>query len=275
MNDLLFEPCAGRNAIQQAVFGITLTEELSEDRLAAIADVEKFVELPRVDLQHENALTIRLGGDPNAPPNFQRDKTTKIVRVERKQFDPSGDPLWLLSVDAKSISVSCLSYTRWIDVKPKAICFLEEAVQSLVPPRLSVHSLLCNIVDEFWWLGSGDINGGKLLNADSEYISMKPVVQGAGLFHTYSGWYEKDEVEMQRLVRLHVDAVPASVMQSRPHADAGVRIDNFVQTFISRGDDKSLTDHMNNVFERAHDRNKEIVNSILLDEVKAQIGLEL
>jgi uncharacterized protein (TIGR04255 family) len=254
------------------VFGVALTEELSEESLRKVANESLFASLPRVDTEWEETFSVDLKS-AQAEPRFQRGALKVLSKVERKRFSPSGELEWVLVVRRDSISAICFEYTRWRHVKPEAMQLLEEAFKALVPPRLKLGSLVCNIVDEFWWVNGDQPVGASLINRASDYVSAQAIRDQEALFHSYCGWYEDTSEREKRLVRTHIDALPASGMQSRPEGRFGVRIDNFIQTFLPPRISGSESDFMDRVFEQSHSRNLEVMRSILTSAAQDMIGM--
>lgn len=269
-----FQPCGSVNAIQQAVFGFTVDAPIEQDRLKALADPSAIPDYPRVEKVFENEFTVAFESDERAP-KFIESAKANLNKVERVRFSTSGDPSWALIVEEDRFAVTTFTYSSWEKDRPFAVKTLDNIRKTLSPTKCKLGSIVCNITDEFWWTGDSQMDGRLLINEESDFVAKQSLISGSPLFHSYSGWFEEVPGSGQaRLSRLHIDAVPASMMQSQPQGAFGIKIDHFVQTFFNESQPMSSPRGFYDVLlESAHARNLDVMRSILTKEALNSIGM--
>lgn len=273
MSDFKFQKCGVKNAIQQAIYGVAFQDVMDEETLSTFTNPNIISDLPRIDKHIGSDVTISVD---ETGAQFTAPSASTLSRVERKVFDSSGNLRWMFVADNNRILVSCFQYNGWAETKPFATKIILEAFESANLMLKRPHSVVCNIIDEFWWLDSKSVmSGQQLIDGSSPFVASHGLSTIAGYFHSYSGWFERDDEARQRLVRIHIDGAPANMMQSTPPAGArpdGVKIDNFIQTYLD-SNDAPLSKRLEIIFDQAHDRNLQLMRSVLTAPAKQSIGL--
>ncbi len=200
---------------------------------------------------------------------------------------PNGEAAWLLRVGGGNlVEVECRHYTRWDKVWRKAYAFMRHALlvlnQDRKPP-IEVGNATLNVTDRFACVDV-DADRSELLQRSeliAEIAFKKSDGAVAPLFHSNVGWFEtlgEDHV----LNTLHVYGrydqrfdpnqkktrpMPFVVVehQQQLRQQEGIQLNDALENSLIGID---------NVMQTLHLRNKEILNRVLVDEMRKKIGLQ-
>ncbi len=191
---------------------------------------------------------------------------------------PDGTPAWQLRFEAQSVTVVCGRYTRWDKVWSVAQSLLKRALTAIVDAASLAETKMVGIklqvadkfeVPEEYWSPDGP------LGRDSGYLP--PMVFGVGpIWHNNTGWFE--QYEAGPILHLLNSASVRNV------DDPSVPLISLTVTHlqearllnpISISPAESSFNAVEAIMSHFHSSNKALISSMLVDEMRTRIGLQM
>ncbi|SEJ57233.1 TIGR04255 family protein [Pseudomonas linyingensis] len=272
----IFEPIKTAHAVAEVIFFFEFSELLissrkkMDDLKAGMVDL-----LP--DAKEQKSVQISLGDDEAASVQHSADA------IQFSKQSPAGELQWLARVVGPTLSVHCVDYSRWAPVKTQFLAILECALNSLgIKDGFSGVGL--KVIDRFRYNESaGAYDLARLVDPESKYVS-RHVFDSGHRWHFYSGWYERDAVDLEGvevLSQLNLDssfvAISDGVLQNFVTFDhtlalKNVEMGNGVLVALEGG--SSAVDVISKVFDNLHEVNKSIIRDVLSKEVADRMNLK-
>lgn len=268
----LFIPLYEKHAIQEVVLTALLDRELDEKAIEAVQhEHPKFrAELPKVD--RPNILEVMVGpSSPIVTPSLRRRP------LSFTSFKRDGTIDWRLHLEDRRIAVNCLTYTRWEDVSGRAFTLMRHVANALRQRQTTIVQTGLQYIDIFKWREKTDkYDLGLLIRPDSPYMpSIVWEHRHRPLWHLHHGVIYPDDkltAKGKTLHRVHCDAV----LESGSHI---VKIDSLITLDYSQplGLREAIFDrdhgHVANSYGELHGRHKQMLLSILNNDMADRIGL--
>ncbi|MBX7496314.1 TIGR04255 family protein [Qipengyuania sp. 6B39] len=204
-------------------------------------------------------------GEEAAPP-------PPVAPVAFQSFKRDGSIDWQLKIEGNSVSVNCLSYSRWNVVSRQAKNLLEKLLGLVLDQDNKMQSVTLQYIDTFVWSGDeSEYDVEALFNRNSGFFPDKFRPSGK-LWHFHQGEFagcEGSNLPQRILQRIHLDAV---VLEGRPI----VRVDTTLRAEFSGGVEGSIeavrsTTHQ--TLELLHSKNKELLSLVITDDLQQRISL--
>lgn len=265
-----FQPANEQHAIVEVVFQLGLQRPLNP------GEVERLVgahgrwkaDLPRIN--RVGTFQFVIGNTPGVMP------ITPSGGVSFEAVKKDGTIEWRLKAEENTLTVNCLSYTRWNDIWTKSRDFLQQSCETILVADNAVRTYSLQYIDMFKWEGDPiryDLS--ELLRSDSELVPSGLFKRGA-LWHCFQGWYQDVEGKQsgRLLIRPHLDSV---------EMDGGqfvVKLDTFLsyESEAPHGMGQDLFGgtpaHIDAIFDWLHDSAKGLLRDYITDAMRERIGLD-
>ncbi len=259
---------AESNAIEVANFCVYLDSPIDH------ADNRRFDESYENDIKNlypaissPDMLHIRIG-------NQRQDSssTTPVPVKQLSHYRSDGRPDWTGSFGENRILVSCHFYDSWESVWPAAKKRLG-LLLGCVDQYKNIFSIDYSVTDTFNAKSIDKSLVPSNLFKDNEFIAKYILESKDSRWDFSQGWFENPTTQDQILMRIEGqggienDVVIASIVNlysQRP----GTRI--AVKDLLDSADGSSVIDQ---VFERFHDQNKDLLRKLLVDGLLNRMGL--
>jgi len=275
---MAFAPNNKNNAISEVAFVISLGGQPEESQIQAFTDkytIEWGEDLP---IKEEvRGQRIQMGPDMSAGPQLLESQLDG-ARFRTLQRDGTLD--WQVGIEDTLVKVNCGSYSRWDNVWPTALSYLKQVSAAFISPATPVVSFGLQYIDEFIWTGDiGAYDASEVFDSASEFF-LSHMNREGHLWHLHQGWFVSNNLPEpgRRLERLHIDALEQGPVKRFPtKIDTMLRHDlaeargSFAEVFNSI-EGNILVER---IFISLHQRNKEILKSLLTTEMAKRIGLDV
>lgn len=265
------KPINGVNAIEAAGIVVSFSRKLNQneiDRLLGLESVLK-VELPVFSKLQGFGVTVE-----NNQVTAQSSEFKGVVL--QKLGDSVGKIDWILQVTEDNLQVTCGKYTRWANVLPKSLEYIQAVFKFLELDTLSIASVGCQFIDKFVYEVTPDTYMlSDVFNADSQFLPLR-VKSSGNLWHVHQGWFEtiKDFPENKALNQLNLTS---SLLNEKLTAV----IDHITQIILEKpisvkslmGNNGQYITLMDSLLASTHDSNKEILKKLLSKHKITEIGL--
>jgi uncharacterized protein (TIGR04255 family) len=267
---LPFAPLGERHAVAEVVFVVQITPAITQADRASLKNEHARWEthLPRLVEPPTVALHVSSSGEQPPPPPIQP--------LEFVRYKADGKVDWRLHIDAETIVVNCLAYTRWQHIWTHARALFAH-VSDVLPETAVIASASLQYINLFSWNGpTEDYDSRVLLNEQSPCVP--PSVFGRGpLWHLHQGWFSPivEPLAGRMLDRMHIDAIPDQ------HGGHLVKFENLLR-FDFDGDSAvrrlraafSIAPTLiDTTFERLHALARESLGNYLTTDVQRTINL--
>lgn len=261
---MVFNPASGNHAIAEVVFGLSFSRPFAPPEIERVAKSHSRWkdELPRLN---------RMGGmpfmlsEPTWPQNLQLGGGISFERIK-----PDGSLDWRLLVDQNNIFVNCLSYTRWVEVWPRAKKYIEEVIEVASAGDALIVSATLQYIDMFIWSASPEEYDARLLMREGDYVP--PAVFSRGhLWHLYQGWFEPAQTG-RILERVHIDAVEQDGVL--PVVKFDIYMQDQLGTFYTPSEAIN-GGWLEATFDGMHQKNKRLLESFITPEMATRIDLNV
>lgn len=267
-------PIATTNAIEAAAFAIVFAREFEESEVEALLSLELSLKdvLPKFD--KTSAVTLSVTGDAPA------EQTQKLSGVLMQHFQQNGKPDWVLRASENRIVANCLNYDSWGNVWPQARHILLKALQCVDSQTNGVVNTIHQVVDKFIYDEQPTpYSIEDVFNPDSKFLTPHAKESGE-LWHVFQGWFENVEPLADNDQKiLHVLKLSSAL----GNENIAATIDHTLQSNFSEplavkkliGEQDGNIDEaiINGLFKRMHDKNAELLRSVLSAGQLKAIGL--
>lgn len=196
-------------------------------------------------------------------------QTDGISGITLQRIGSDGTPEYVFSMQDNQLAFTCNKYTRWKEISPIAIDFLNQ-FSSLVCPVPGIAVIALQYVDEFLVTGSlTEYRSSILFNTNTKRLPAT-IFNEIGFWHNHAGWFEKNKSGERVLNNLNVSYYP-----QQPDKNA-VQIVSAHKEILNTPllEHNALRDLMTNSFETLHGMNKEMFKEFLNKETLNSIGLD-
>ncbi len=194
--------------------------------------------------------------------------TDGISGITLQRMGADGIPEYVFSMQDNQLAFTCNKYTRWKEISPKAIDFLNQ-FSSFVCPVPGIAVIALQYVDEFLVTGNlPEYRSSILFNAKSARLPAT-IFNGSDFWHNHAGWFDTNQNEERVLNNLNVSYYP-----QQPDKNA-VQIVSAHKEILKTPllEHNALRGLMTNSFKTLHDMNKEMFKEFLNRQTLDSIGL--
>ena len=187
-------------------------------------------------------------------------------------YKSDGSLDWRLRVDENGIFVNCLSYTRWIEVWPKAYSVLRK-VSDFINGEVFIASVILQYVDIFNWSGNiSEYRLSDLLNTDSKRIP-DAIFDEAHLWHLHQGRFLNLPDNNGRILE-RVDFDGLEDENSSPIVKMDILLQHqFKVELAHQINNLGNEEVIGGLFEALHNMQKQIAMDFLSSDMCGRIGL--
>lgn len=263
------QPAAGHNAIEAAVFSVTLHTPPSPEAVARIRTAlnEFAEELPGEQGPQPPGIYFSMGN--NMPPFGD------VLRFVSK---PDGTHRWRVQLTANQLQVACFDYSRFADVWQRALGYLRPMLTAA-----GVESLVAEVshqyVDKFLYpvgMTVDQYNLDELFQPGTPYLT--PQVRESGLlWHVFQGWFEKDTGRDRVLHQINISNTELGaqhygcIIDHRCVKQAALAL---MPTATAMADNAEATNCLlDTVMRELHSHHMHVVGRLLSREKQKQIGM--
>lgn len=257
------------HAIEVANFGVNLGLAIDN------ADVRRFDEsmaklrelFPAID--SPEVFQFAVG---NAPPGQFRAPPPVPVR-KLVYFANDGQPVWEGFFGENRILVSCRRYTGWEEVWPEAKVRMD-ALLGCIDQYKPIQSVDYSVTDTFSATKAEEALIAPNIFKPNNFVSAQILGTGDPRWDFSQGWFDNLQDNDQVLVRVESrsgiqnDLVVTSISNLHSQRFGAV---NGVGELLQTGQNGSRADQ---IFDDFHDRNKDLLRSLLVDELLIRMRLK-
>lgn len=199
---------------------------------------------------------------------FDVNQSDGINGITLQRVGIDGIPEYIFSMQDNQIAFTCNKYTRWKEISPIAIDFLNQ-FSSFVCPVPGIAVIALQYVDEFLVTGNlPEYRSSILFNTKTKRLPTT-IFDGSDFWHNHAGWFETNENKERILNNLNISYHP-----QQPDRNA-VQIVTAHKEILKTPilDHSALRNLMTSSFESLHTMNKEMFKEFLNTETLNSIGL--
>ena len=181
-----------------------------------------------------------------------------------------------ITILSSQVSLQTIRYVRWAQFRAALDKYLIPTVADF-SASVSIAASQLDYIDRFWWTGTWvDFEASALLNMRSDLFAHRPGATNEQ-WHSHSGWFQRLEPGIRRLVNVNIDVVSAQVSNvSEPRPSVGILTSMRDATEPSPPqitpsgipDDRLLS-----FLDRQHVDLKGLLRDLLVQEMTKKIGL--
>lgn len=240
------------------------------------ADVRRFDERTDVlqrlfpAINSPDMFQIALGGPP--PGNLRPPPPVPVK--ELTFFSNYGKPEWVGSFGESRVVVSCRKYTKWEEIWPSAKARLDALLQCIDPYK-PVHSVDYSVTDTFSAMKSDAVLISPNIFKENNFVAKQILDSTDPRWDFSQGWFDNLDDNDQILVRIdgrsgvQNDLVVASIGNLHSQRfGTGIGVGELL---VAKDDEASRADH---IFDSFHDKNKDLLKSLLVDDLLVRMRLK-
>lgn len=199
------------------------------------------------------------------PPQF----TARNGGFDLQRFDATGKVIWVASIRPEFISVNCIAYDRWKNVKPQALAILQPFVETAMAMGAKINAIGLQYQDAFRLLdGASPAVTGQLFRKNSKYLPMHLFDQPS-FWHCHQGWFSKAPDERRELNNVATEVAEVNGTHfariGGQHRMFAILVDGLTPKPIASGE-------IDQILQCLHDENISVINGILSDGALKAIG---
>ena len=187
---------------------------------------------------------------------------TKNVRVLLR--DDNSKPSWEVSVNKNQIVVRCFSCNNWKFIFPKALGFIQSAIDILESSSRNISSLSIQCVDKFTQSNVIEYTQFDIFKNNTEYLTQKSRDVGK-LWHVHQGWFDKDSNDSKILNILNIGTIE--------NENSLITAIDHLSQYLLKIPKPLLEKDLNKIFCELHDNNKSLIRDLLNEKQIKAIGL--
>lgn len=264
-----FEPVHSAHAIDQVAMAVNFDRDLTDEALRAAREViGKPEELPgRTELR---GLSFQIGPTPTASRSV-------IAGYGFTKVLPDGFLESELHIQRSAVTFRTLFYTRWANIWGQAKRYFDAVLPVYLQSGSRLSQVSLNYVDKFISPALvEECRPGDILKRDSPFLCSN-IFGSNDLWHCHSGRFERRDNRTKRLVTVNVDFISETVREQdrRAVSIASVIADLFNQATYEPLDldPKDAARTIDACFQGLHAADKEVLRSIITDEMSRRIAL--
>lgn len=260
-------PYAGDNAIQNAVFALEWSNELSPRKMleiqGSLGSMSKALGFTKSQIQ--NLLTINLSDAPSVVSGG----AGEIGGIVFERSNALGNPVRTLNISRPQCLGIAHEYSRWNNVWKEIRTYFEAVVELIDVP---INAIGLQYTDLFTWKGAPeDLMLNEVFNQGSLYIPPH-AFSLTTLWHSHHGYFVDNPDNPYRLL----NNVNLNVLDN-----GGVKSIQIVTSHKAilrepcwyKKDENHLMDLIDNTQSQLHAANKDILKDLLTEQVRQKIGL--
>jgi uncharacterized protein (TIGR04255 family) len=185
MSDFL--PAGGNNAIDNIAFVVQMARPFYEREAQALLSLSAALGdfFPKIEPLQAVEFVLP------APNSMAQQHNTKSSGVLLSKFDDGGRLVWSLRVHNNQIAVTCSQYTRWNEVWPQSLKFIQCVSNVIEQTDNYVSALALQVIDRFEakTLNENEYSIDEVFSTHSPYLTNQARKSGAQ-WHVYQGWFK-------------------------------------------------------------------------------------
>ena len=274
MNEYI--PYSEKHSIQETQVALHSHHEFNQQdivsaRSAVEADLKEI--LPRSAEIHGGTVQVEL--NPADAQMRQNPIPAKLVGFQFSKVRGDGKPAHLLELSGNVVSVNILDYEGWDKFRTESVKYITTVLHSLNLATNPVMAFGLRFIDRYTFSGeSSEAKAALLFKSNNEYITRQCFGAGS-LWHCHTGWFD-DRGRAGRVLN-HFNVASGLLDQA-----STVTIDHQATLHLTspRQSPPALlippegSLGLCTALDALHDKNKDILKTILLSEMLKRIGLE-
>jgi uncharacterized protein (TIGR04255 family) len=197
--------------------------------------------------------------------------------IEFSFVRPDATPIWTLRILGRQVIVECTRYTRWDKIWPRARGYIADALTLTLQAKKDAKLISFQIsYQDRFHPNSDEIDYTTLLKS-SPFLSSF-LKESGRMWHQHLGWFDSFE-QTAVLNNLNIDVQSSNLEEWKTQGRGNISVSishlqelkaasTDVEAFIS-----SQSVNIDAVANRMRIRNKEIMESLLVEEMQGQISL--
>ena len=267
-------PIRDENAIDEIAFVILFDKELDGNILAKLEDMRDELSADLPDFNVLSAIQV-----PVDPQNISSpvSKPSGILFSKKSEVDENRFE-WSLRAERNRVVVACSEYTKWKEIKEKALVLLSTASEKCSLETNPIVEIVYQCVDKFIFEGElEEYQVGEVFNIDAAFLTQNVVENNRYAWHVHQGWFSEHE-DMVALNNLNLN----SHMQDDPQLHE-TEIIHFARIRKADGTDINDRDilvgdggqigYLEKAMETSHELNKEVLRNLLSENMLTVIGI--
>lgn len=255
-------PCKAENAIKVVAFLFVFSRSFSVGEIEAIKSLHEGDRDEMPVINDIRSVKIQVGNQPA----FNQAVPSEVVGITFSKITPSAKVLWSFTIQDNICIIRCEDYTRWDEVYSQAVSYIQRFIA-----RNDENNILETIGLEYLDQFKIDSNvtdwSKELFRENSKYIP-KYIIDINDYWHSHTGFFRDGLSSSNKILnRLNIDYV----------YESGRVINMLMQHHLNvLGDSVEIInlERIKSLFEELHDLNKEMLCSLLTNDVLSLIKLE-
>ncbi len=258
--DKAYQPVAGSNAIDAALFILVLDSPLTKPEMVMLKEtIQEAFPQDFPSCQDINVTFISIGAQKPSPP---------IPGFIYRDYSRSGKIAWEVKAENNAITIRCGDYSRWKEVANKARSIIDVLLGKI--PKKTVIKIIHTCVDRIIFRGAVDeYNFKHIFNEKSQYLNSASSKRQPP-WHLHQGFfqhYENTDLSGKWLDVLNITTA------LRPEG-----IDTFIEqvnelTFKTSIACSILKNKYMEIFIAMHNNNKSVIGDVLSKKLCKMIKL--
>lgn len=266
-----FVPINDDHAVQSVVFSVLCDRPLSQQTIAHVQINHSRWQPDLPAMQTPQMFGIEIGGG-GAP------RQVNGSGVEFSYLRPDGTPAWQLRFQGPIIEIECTRYTRWDRIWQQARRHLETAlavvVEGSIDADVKIFGATLQYVDRF---STADANYdlSSLFN-QNEYMPSR-IFEHRDVWHFHQGWFDYSNELGPVLNNLNLDA-----RYEPPENKSQIFVNilhlqqlRYTEQLSIATFQTEMSKRLDAMMQSLHNKNKEVVGSLLDKNMGSKIGLSL
>ncbi len=257
------------NAIKGVAFAIEFTDPINDKQLDELIKIYNSDEslnklLPR--FQEAEQVVVQVSGPSQ---NSQKPTRSGVMFDSIKE---NGEVNWAVVPSGLNLVIQCNDYSRWDEVWGKA----KEYIYKLSPAlkECTVKRVGLEYMDKFFILDKEMGWADKLFKKESDFIA-RNIFKIDDLWHSHHGFFEKNSNNEQTLTRINIDHVSDSqnkdnleefCVEIRTHHSTSINTVPLKEICATNALEEEMLSH--------HQKNKDVLKNLLIEDVLKEIGLK-
>lgn len=256
------KPINSKNAIDAVAFVVLFNRHFTEKEDSDLLQLKEVFkdELPNFSKNTIVTLKQELGRQP--------EHVVKESGLKLQKFEPSGKIGWILNITEGQLIITCQSYDRWDKVWAQTDKYIKATLKLLNLASLSVQSCVLQYIDRFTE-ESTKYNIYEVFDESTKYLTKKSI-EVEKLWHVHQGWFDKksDDGKILNILNLGTSEDNNKIITTIDHSLQFISNPKPAGKFF---DDKK---EYGKVFSFLHEKNKDIIKSLINQKQRKAVGLE-
>lgn len=271
----LFKTKKAENAVDEVVFALVFLHEFDDSTIQSFT--EKLPSELKESFPHSNKTNrISLNVDLSSLSTTE----STVGGIALRNSESVDTSTWQIRAESNNIIIACRDYTRWDEIWNKAYDTFVKVLKLIKPLDNPLSEIVFQCSDIFFEEDLAQYSIENVFTKQSKYLSSH-VLDAGYLWHIHQGWYEK--LEGNNLLNvlnissqtIELGKVQASNIMHLLKLQLNPQMNGFDGFYLDSQDiELRKSTFLFNVIDEMHNKNKDVLRSLLNDTALIAIGLK-